>query len=68
MSRYSFKLSPDRELDQIVSLQQAEKPSSLSVDSLRRNHSDKIIKLGPRRDGMRVRDALMLNEPNKSAT
>jgi hypothetical protein len=68
MPAYDFKLSPELKLQQIVSLQQAAELSSLSVDSLRRNHSDKIIELGPRRDGMRVQDALMLNKPNKPAT
>jgi hypothetical protein len=55
-----FKLPPGRELDQIISLQEAEKISSLSVDSWKRHHSDKVIELSPRRLGVRLRDALML--------
>jgi hypothetical protein len=53
------------ELARIAPLAEAAHLSSLSEDSLRRNHPDKIIVLGPRRHGMRVRDALMLN-PNSS--
>lgn len=34
--------------------------SSLSEDSLKRNHPDKIRRLGPRRLGMKRRDALSL--------
>ena len=55
-----FKLSPALELERIISLQDAEKISDLSPDSWKRNHPDKIIKLGPRRLGVRLRDALML--------
>jgi len=49
-----------RELDRIISLQAAEKASSLSVDSWKRHHRDKLVKLSPRRYGVRLRDALML--------
>jgi hypothetical protein len=52
----------DRELDRIVTLREAAEISSLSTDSLRRHHADKIIKLSPRRLGIRLRDALMLRE------
>jgi hypothetical protein len=55
-----FKLSPRLELERIISLEEAEKVSSLSPDSWKRSHSDKIIKLSPRRLGVRLRDALML--------
>jgi hypothetical protein len=57
-----FKLPPARELDRIVSLQQAQKISSLSPDTLKRNHPDKLVRLSPRRIGMRLRDALMLSK------
>jgi hypothetical protein len=60
-----FKLPAKYELDRIISLQEAEQVSSLSPDSWKRNHPDKIVELGPRRQGVRLRDALMLN---KSAT
>jgi hypothetical protein len=48
------------ELERIASLDEASRLSSLSEDTLVRRHGDKIIKLSPRRSGMRVRDALML--------
>lgn len=53
------------ELERIVTLEEASRLSSESVDTLRRRHADKIIKLSPRRVGMRVRDALRLG--NKKA-
>jgi hypothetical protein len=49
------------ELDQIISLQAAERASSLSVDSWKRHHRDKLVRLSPRRYGVRLRDALMLS-------
>jgi hypothetical protein len=56
-----FKLPPERELDRIITLQQAEKISSVSPDSWKRNHPDKIVRLSQRRVGIRLRDALMLS-------
>jgi hypothetical protein len=58
-----FKLPPALELERIINLQAAEEVSSLSVDSLKRHHADKIIEMSPRRLGMRLRDALMLRKP-----
>ena len=57
-----FKLPPVLELDRIITLQEAKKISSLSVNSWKRNHPDKIVELSPRRLGVRLRDALMLRE------
>jgi hypothetical protein len=57
-----FRLPPGRELDRIITLQEAEKVSSLSEDSIKRHHRDKIVELSPRRLGMRLRDALMLGK------
>jgi hypothetical protein len=37
-------------------------PAGLSPDSLRRHHADRIVKLSPRRSGMRVIDALMIQQ------
>jgi hypothetical protein len=54
------QLSPERELDRIISMEQAAAVSGLSADTLKRRYSDKIIKLSPRRIGMRLRDALLL--------
>ena len=52
-----LELSPlDRE--RIVSISQAARLRGVSEDTLRRHYRDKIIQLSPRRQGMRVRDAL----------
>lgn len=50
------------ELERIVTLREASRLSSESVDTLKRRHTSKLVKLSPRRLGMRVRDALMLNQ------
>jgi hypothetical protein len=55
-----FHLPTEHTLDQIIPLQEAHKLSGLSPDSWKRNHAEKIIKLSPRRVGIRLRDALML--------
>ena len=51
----------------IVPLAEAARLSGISEDGLRRHHSDKLIKLSPRRIGMRQGDALMLNPNSKAA-
>jgi hypothetical protein len=48
------------ELNRIVSLAEASRLSSLSVDTLRDQFSEKIVQLSPKRAGMRVGHALML--------
>jgi hypothetical protein len=53
------ELSP-LELERIVTLKEASRLSSESIDSLRRRNPGKIIQLSPRRIGMRVRDALRI--------
>jgi hypothetical protein len=52
------------DLERILPMKEASKVSGLSQDSLKRHHADKIIRLGPRRLGMRARHALMLGEGN----
>jgi hypothetical protein len=56
----SFSLSREIELERIVSLQEAARLRDVSIDTLRRRHRDQIIQISPRRQGMRLRDALML--------
>jgi hypothetical protein len=51
-----------QELERIVSLAEAASLSGLSVDSLRRFHGDKILTLSPRRKGMRIKHALMMQQ------
>ena len=55
-----FSLPPSLELERIITLREAEKVSSLSADSWKRHHPDKIIEMSPRRLGVRLRDALMI--------
>jgi hypothetical protein len=47
--------------DRVVTLAEASRLSSLSIDTLRRKHRGKFIQLSERRWGMRRRDALMLS-------
>lgn len=58
-----FKLPSALELDRIISMQEAEEVSSLSANSWKRHHHDKLVELSPRRLGVRLRDALMLRKP-----
>jgi hypothetical protein len=48
------------ELHRIAPLVEAARLAGVSVDTLQRHHADKILRLSPRRLGMRVRDALLL--------
>ena len=48
------------ELLRIVDPKEAERLSSASWDTIQRNHADLIIKLSPRRVGLRVGHALMI--------
>jgi hypothetical protein len=57
-----LKILPPLELLRIASMPEAERLSSLSEDTLLREHTDKIKRLSRRRNGMRVIDALMLSE------
>jgi hypothetical protein len=54
------------ELQRIAPLSEAADLAGVSKDTLKRHHSDKILKLSPRCRGMRVCDALMLSQ-KKSA-
>jgi hypothetical protein len=53
---------PALELLRVAEMAEAEHLSSLSEDTLVREHPDKIVKLSKRRNGMRVIHALMLHE------
>jgi hypothetical protein len=52
---------PKDDPDRVVTLAEASRLSSLSVDTLRRRHRSKFVQLSERRFGMRKRDALMLS-------
>ena len=55
------------EMNRIARMPEAERLSGVSEDSLKRNHSDKIIRLGPRAIGMRVGHCLQLMGKGTSA-
>jgi hypothetical protein len=48
------------DLQRILSLNEVEELTSLSHDSLKRHHADKIVSLSPRRVGMKLGDALAI--------
>ena len=50
------------ERERIAPLSEAARLRGVSEDSLKRNDKTKILQLGPRRLGMRVKDALMLED------
>jgi hypothetical protein len=55
-------------LKRIASLKEVMKLTGLSLDTIKRNYRDRIIRLSPRRLGMRVEDALQLApSPNPKA-
>ena len=62
MSAEPIALSPELERKKIIPLQQGAKLQNTSVDTLKRNHPDKIIKLSKRRLGIRLEHALMLSD------
>jgi hypothetical protein len=62
-----LKTVPPLELLRIVQMPEAEHLSGLSEDSIERHHSEKVVRLSPRRKGMRVIDALMLRESSINA-
>jgi hypothetical protein len=53
-------LTPELEQARIITLDEAARLSSISVDSWKRNHRDKIIKLSPRRVGVKLADVLAI--------
>jgi hypothetical protein len=55
------------DLERIVPLPEAAKLSSVSEDTLKRRHRDKIIQISDRRLGMRVKHALMLADGGEAA-
>jgi hypothetical protein len=56
----------DLALARIVSLREAAQLAGCSEDTLKRRHASKIIRISPRRLGMRLRDALLLTEENEA--
>jgi hypothetical protein len=58
---FQHELESKDDPDRVVTLAEASRLSSLSIDTLRRRHRSRFIRLSERRWGMRKRDALMLS-------
>jgi DNA-directed RNA polymerase specialized sigma24 family protein len=54
------ELRPDLELQRVVTLREAAEICGISLDTIRRRYPQIIIKLSPRRVGVRLRDALSI--------
>jgi hypothetical protein len=52
------------EMQRVVSLAEASRLRAVSIDTLKRTQRDKILRLSPRRLGMRVFDALYALDPS----
>ena len=61
-SRQTVPDADPLELLKIITLEQVTELTTLSADSLKRHHADKVRRLGPRRLGMRLGDALAIGE------
>jgi hypothetical protein len=48
------------ELESVLPLPEVEEITSLSEDSIKRHHRDKLVNLSPRRVGMKLRHALAI--------
>jgi hypothetical protein len=54
------QLSPEQELRKILPLEQVSEITNLSRDTLKRSHGDLVLRLSPRRLGMRLSDVLSI--------
>jgi hypothetical protein len=48
------------ELERVLELPEVEEITSLSADSIKRHHRDKLVNLSPRRLGMKLRNVLAI--------
>jgi hypothetical protein len=62
-SRQAVPEVSELELHKIIPLAKVTELTTLSADSLKRHHADKIKRLSPRRLGMRLGDALTIGTP-----
>jgi hypothetical protein len=56
-----LRILPPLELLRVAPMDEAERLSSLSEDTILREHPEIVVKLSKRRNGVRVLHALMLN-------
>jgi hypothetical protein len=48
------------ELERVLELPEVKEITTLSIDSIKRHHRDKVVNLSPRRLGMKLKDALAI--------
>ena len=58
-----YKLPMELELERIVTLREAHDISGLSPDAWRNNYPDLIIRLSPRRQGIKLKHVLSVGQP-----
>jgi hypothetical protein len=57
----NVNINPDWvELERVLPINEACRITNLSRDGLQRHHRDKIVRLSPRRVGMKLRDVLAI--------
>jgi hypothetical protein len=57
------ELRPDIELQRVIPLRQAGEVAGISADTIKRRYPEIIVRLSPRRVGVRLRDALAIGNP-----
>jgi hypothetical protein len=62
MEKPTFKLPAELAGERILTLAQVTELTTLSADTLSREHGDRIVRLSQRRRGMRLKDALALGK------
>jgi hypothetical protein len=62
-TRRRFQLPTELEGERIVGLQDAAELSGISVDTWKRRYQHLLIRLSPRRLGVKLRDVLSLGQP-----
>jgi hypothetical protein len=65
--RSTSELLVGLEGERIISLSEAARLNGTSVDTLKRHHSDKIVRMSDKRVGMRLKHALTLAQPLNAA-
>ena len=58
-----YKLPLELELERIVTLREAHEISGLSPDAWRDNYPDLILRLSPRRQGIKLKHVLSVGRP-----
>jgi hypothetical protein len=61
--RPTSELLSGLEGERVTHLSEAARLNGVSIDTLRRQHSNKIVKMSDKRVGMRLKDALSLAQP-----